>query len=64
MCLSNITLIDDEWDFSSNIDFPSLLKLFRKADKEIHDLHVICETLKYKHEYTGDREWLDDSSGF
>lgn len=47
---------DCEWEFVSNVPFPKIKALFKKADKELWDLHVMVESLKPLHLYDGERE--------
>ena len=43
--------------FTSCLDYHHMLKLFKRADDDVLDLHVMVQTLQYEHSYTGERNF-------
>jgi hypothetical protein len=48
------------WEFKSNLCYIDLLLLFVKADKEVGDLHIMCETLTRVEDFTGERMCVEE----
>jgi len=48
------------WEFKSNLGYIDLLHLFVKADRDVGDLHVMCESLTRYEDFTGERMDVED----
>jgi hypothetical protein len=48
---------DPDFSFTSDLEYEAVLQKFLEADRRVGDLHVMYQTLKYEHLYTGDRDY-------
>lgn len=48
---------DCELVFKSLIDLEHMLGIMNECDDEVGDLHVMCQTLQYIDQYTGERNY-------
>ncbi|KAJ3131563.1 hypothetical protein HK100_006238 [Physocladia obscura] len=48
---------DTVWSFECNRTLHEMLLIMENVNTEVHDLHVMIETLQYKAQFTGERDY-------